>query len=262
MYRWKPPTAPSFTTGAASRLRRHLCATGVRWTGARLRSTQFSLTLFSHQLLVLVRSGLPLLEAIETLSAKEKRTSVGVVSSQLIELLRQGLSFARAGTLPRGISAVLCRHHPRQRAHRRSVEALSRYLTYRTQLDAVRKRLVSAMLYPALLVFVGGLIVVFLLTYVVPRFSRVYEDMGDRLPLLSRLLIGWGKAFEAYGLWIGVLFALGLVFAGYWLSRPATMRSLLDRLRGAARRRRSCRHISSLASTARSACSCAEAFRW
>lgn len=202
------------------------------WTSARLGGAQFPLTLFSHQLLVLVRSGLPLLEAIETLSAKEKRTSVGTICSQLVELLRQGQSFSRA--LERFPAVFPPLYVATIRASERTgdlVEALSRYLTYRTQLDAVRKRLVSAMLYPALLVFVGGLIVVFLLTYVVPRFSHVYEDMGDRLPLLSRLLMVWGKAFEAHGLWIGVLFALGLVLAGYWLSRPATLRSLLDRLR-------------------------------
>jgi len=110
------------------------------------------------------------------------------------------------------------------------IEVLSRYLAYRTQVNIVRRRLTSALVYPSLLLGVGGLIVVFLLTYVVPKFSRVYEDMGDRLPLMSRALMSWGKTVEAHGASIGVATALVFVGLGYWLSRPETRRALMRKL--------------------------------
>jgi general secretion pathway protein F len=78
-------------------------------------------------------------------------------------------------------------------------EALARYLEYHERLDIVRKKIVSASIYPAVLLFVGGLVTLFLLGYVVPRFSAIYAESGRDLPLLSRLLLDWGQLIHAHG---------------------------------------------------------------
>jgi general secretion pathway protein F len=98
--------------------------------------------------------------------------------------------------------------------------ALSRYLVYREQFDAVRQRLVGAAVYPAFLILIGAVVILFLMIYVIPRFSRVYAELGDDIPWLSRRLMEWGQYFDAYGHVIvpGVLLALGGL--AYALARP------------------------------------------
>ena len=76
-------------------------------------------------------------------------------------------------------------------------DALARYISYRQRLDLVRQKLVGASVYPMLLLLVGGGVVLFLLGYVVPRFSQVFEGMGTELPWLSRLLMQIGLFLHA-----------------------------------------------------------------
>src|SRR5213075_2776987 len=76
--------------------------------------------------------------------------------------------------------------------------ALARYIANASQLDAIRRRVVNASIYPAVLLAVGALVTMFLLVYVVPRFAHVYEERGGDLPLFSRVLLTWGKAVDAH----------------------------------------------------------------
>ena len=57
----------------------------------------------------------------------------------------------------------------------------------------MKKKIVSASIYPAILMVVGALVIGFLMFYVVPRFARVYEDMAGTLPFFSQLLLGFGN---------------------------------------------------------------------
>src|SRR5690606_41066352 len=101
-----------------------------------------------------------------------------------------------------------------------------RYVAYRTRLDDVRQKVVSASIYPALLFIVGCAVMLFLIGYVVPKFSIVFDDMGTDLPWLSRMLLSVGQMLEAHrgaALLIGALSIAGL----FALSRrPGTRRAL------------------------------------
>jgi general secretion pathway protein F len=99
-------------------------------------------------------------------------------------------------------------------------EALSRYVAYQTQIDAVRKKIVSASIYPALLMGVGLLVMLFLLGYVVPRFSTIYEGMGTELPWLSKLLLQWGQLLQSNGVAVFVALAGGAALLGSAVTRP------------------------------------------
>src|SRR5262249_32140684 len=77
-------------------------------------------------------------------------------------------------------------------------EALSRYLAYDAQVKSIQRKLVSAAIYPVMLLCIGGVVTLFLLGYVVPRFSLVYKDIGRDLPLMSRLLISWGEVLAEH----------------------------------------------------------------
>jgi general secretion pathway protein F len=148
----------------------------------------------------------------------------------LIERLREGQSYSTA--LQAFPDAFPDLYVATVRASERTgslSEALERFVTYQTQLDAVKKHLVSASIYPVILIIVGGLVSLFLLGYVVPRFSHIYEDIGgEDMPWLTRVLMAWGKFVEANGglLLLGIVAAVtALVF---WLRRPSA-RQLIAR---------------------------------
>jgi general secretion pathway protein F len=71
-------------------------------------------------------------------------------------------------------------------------ESLSRYIAYEEQIGLLKKKIISASIYPILLMSVGGLVILFLLGFVVPKFSRIYEGTGGDLPFLSQVLLAWG----------------------------------------------------------------------
>lgn len=180
--------------------------------GAR-GSTRFPLLLFSQELLSLLNSGITIVEAVETLAEKENRPAVRTVLQGIVTSLREGRAFS--ATLEDASQAFPPLYVATVRASERTSgldEALGRYIAYATQLETLRGRLVSAAIYPALLVAVSSLVILFLMGYVVPRFSHIYEDMGGDLPFLSRLLLQWGMVVEKY--WpvlIGLLVAFVLV---------------------------------------------------
>jgi len=194
------------------------------------RQGRFPVVQFSQELLALLDSGISLVESIETLAEKESRGDTRRVLLDVRRLLGEGrpLSYAlgahSAAFPPLYVAAI--------RAAERTgalSEALTRYVAYQSQLDVVRKKVVSALIYPALLLVVGGLVTLFLLGYVVPRFSYIYEEMGTDLPWLSRALLVVGRAIADHGVWLGLGALILFAVLGYALTRPATRR-MLERL--------------------------------
>ncbi|MDO9052833.1 MAG: type II secretion system F family protein [Gallionella sp.] len=184
------------------------------------RRYRFPLALFSQELYSLLEAGLPLLEAIETLAAKEQQPQAREVYAGLNRLLNEGRPLSQAMQEYADVFPSLYVATIRASEHTGELQqALSRYLAYHGQLDAVRKKVVSAAIYPVLLMLVGSLVILFLMVYVVPRFSKVYEDMGSDLPLLSRVLMAWGQFFEAYSWSITISLILLLIGTGYALTR-------------------------------------------
>jgi general secretion pathway protein F len=167
-------------------------ALNLRWAS----TTRFPLSLFSQELRALLNAGLPLVEAIDTLAQKERNADLRAVIQRLVAVLREGQPLSIAMQTERtGELAV----------------ALSRYVAYQAQVEAVRKRVINASIYPVVLMIVGGLVALFLLLYVVPRFGAIYAERGGELPLFSRLLLSWGQAVDKNGL--AVLGILGVVLA-------------------------------------------------
>ncbi|MCW5620286.1 MAG: type II secretion system F family protein [Burkholderiales bacterium] len=184
-------------------------------------AARFPLVLFTQELLALLRSGISLVEAIETLSEKESKAATARVLSGLLGRLREGQSLSTA--LQAFPDAFPDLYVATVRASERSgslPEALARYITYQTQLDAVKKHLISASIYPAILIGVGGLVALFLLGYVVPRFSHIYEDIGGDMPWLTRMLMAWGRFVEARGSMLLAAIVAVVVALVLWLRQP------------------------------------------
>jgi len=195
------------------------------------RHARFPLTLFSQELLALLDAGLTLVEAIEALAEKEHRPETREILRQVIANLYEGrpLSFALQQFPTHFPVLYVATVRASEKTGDLSV-ALARYAAYQLQMDAVRKKVVSASIYPVLLLLAGGLVTLFLIGYVVPRFSLVYEQMGRGLPLFSQLLMNLGQLLRANG---PLIFAtLMLLVAGvvYAVTRPANKQWLMRRL--------------------------------
>ncbi len=143
---------------------------------------RFPLVLFSQELLALLDAGLPLVEAVETLAEKEHRPEVKRAITQVIALLYEGKTLSQAlEQFPLSFPELYIASVRAAERTGNLSEALARYIAYQTQLDTVKKKLVSAMIYPVMLVSVGGLVTLFLMGYVVPKFSRIFDDMGGHI---------------------------------------------------------------------------------
>ena len=103
-------------------------------------------------------------------------------------------------------------------------------MAYQAQLDVVRKKLISASIYPLLLIGVGVLVTLFLMGYVVPKFSHIYEDMGRDIPLLSQMLLQWGRMVHDHGVAILIALAGAVAFIARLLLRPNTRLWITHRL--------------------------------
>jgi general secretion pathway protein F len=183
--------------------------------------------LFSQELLALLSAGLSLIEGLETLAEKDHATEGGSVLQRLLDCLYQGKPFSEAmEQQPQVFPALFIATVRASEKTGDLGEALGRYVAYETQFDVVRKKVVTASVYPLLLIGVGGLVVFFLLTYVVPRFSLVFADSVVELPLASRLLLQWGTLVAEHGSQLLVAVVAGIAFTIWLLTRNETRRYL------------------------------------
>ncbi len=195
------------------------------WRGTQAR---FPLVLFSQELLVLLKAGLPLVESIETLAERERRGEFRALLERVGAILRQGNSLSSAlEQFPQAFPPLYVATVQASEKTSDLAPALARYVAYQNQLEGIRKRLVNAAIYPALLIGVGGLVSLFLLLYVVPRFSRIYEERSVDLPVFSKLLLAWGQTVEGHGvLVIGTI--AGLVIAALYALRNASVKARIE----------------------------------
>ncbi len=191
----------------------------------------FPLVLFSQELLALLDAGLGLVEALEALAEKERHGEAKKVFDSIVARLYEGQTLSASlqdfpAVFPPLFVATI-------RASEKTgglSEALGRYVAYQSQLDFVRKKIVSASIYPVLLMVVGGLVVLFLMSYVVPKFSVIYEGSSTNLPWLSKLLLQWGVLLQTHGQMVLLAVAGGVSGAVYGLTRPSLKEWLLLKL--------------------------------
>ena len=195
------------------------------------RRGRFPLVLFSQELLVLLQAGLPLVDAIETLAEKERRPEQRAALERVCAELRQGRPFSTAlEQLPHAFPPL---YVATVRAAEKTSDlgaALGRYVAYALQIEAIRKRLVNAAIYPCLLLGVGGLVSLFLMFHVVPRFSHIYEERAADLPVFSRALLAWGSLVEGHATLVLALLAALALAAVHALRSPALRARIGDAL--------------------------------
>jgi type IV pilus assembly protein PilC len=108
-------------------------------------------------------------------------------------------------------------------------EVLERYVNYQRLALAIRKKIMVSLLYPAVLMTLVVLLVVFLITYVVPRFAELYNTTSAALPYLTRMLIAVGTTAKTYVL-TGALALVGGLIAFRLYLRTEAGKILIDRI--------------------------------
>jgi general secretion pathway protein F len=192
--------------------------------------TAFSLLLFSQELVALLRAGLSLVEAIETLTEKDHRSESRSVLERIRGRLYEGQSFSSAlSEFPDIFPALFVAMVRASEKTGDLTQTLGRYIVYRSQLDQIRKKVITSSIYPILLLVVGALVTLFLLGYVVPKFSSVYENSHADLPWMSQLLMRWGQLLHHHAKMVAVVFIALVITAIYCLSLKS-LRGVINHL--------------------------------
>ncbi|MES2069875.1 MAG: type II secretion system F family protein [Pseudomonadota bacterium] len=206
-----------FDAGSDLEARRFVASSGARlldlrpirsgW-GKKTDTGTFNLKIFNQQLYSLLDAGQPVVDAIQVLGMNDKRGKHRGIYDALLQSLRQGnqLSDAMAG-LP-SIFPQLYVAMVRSSETTGTVRAsIKRFMQYQGQVDEIRSKLKAAATYPAILIGVGFLVIAFLLFYVVPRFSIVFEDVSSKEQASIGFVQAWGGFVRHHSVlaWTGLL---------------------------------------------------------
>lgn len=211
-----------------------------RWLG--VGRVDFSVLLFSQELLALLNAGLGIVESTEALSEKETDAARRQVFEKLLHDLRSGKRFSLALQAQEAVFPVLYIGVVRAAEGTSDLpQALQRYVDYQKRLEAVRSKVISASIYPGILISVGLLVSLFLMVYVVPKFAEVYQGAGRELPFMSALMLSWGRFAAEHTSWLlltlaGVVGSLGLLWQriqknGGWVVILAKLPQIGERVR-------------------------------
>ena len=212
------------------------------FAGFGKKAGRLSIVLFSQELLALLHAGLGIVEGLEALLEKEENSGARGVLERLLAGLREGKRFSSVLAAQPDLFPPLYVGIVRAAEGTSDLpRALSRYIDYQQRIDTVRAKIVSASIYPVILLMVGGGVSAFLIGYVVPKFAEVYHGAGRSLPWMSQLLLDWGQFAAKHGsaiLVAAVLLLAGLVAGVRHLLRTGGVARLLARLPGIGERAR------------------------
>ena len=218
---------------------RGLCILSIRrrgWSGLpaldlprRRRVAPREFIVFNQELAALLGAGIPLVESLDIVRRRADNALFQAVLDDVYERVRSGAALSAAfeaqGDLFPGVytASVL--------AGEKSgglEEVLRRYIAYARVIGSVRRRTLSALAYPGILLLLSVLVVAIIVLEVVPQFADFYAGMNAELPLATQVLMGVSVALREF--WVLVAAAAGGVAVAVWrlLASPGR-RPLLDR---------------------------------
>lgn len=182
--------------------------------------------LITRQFATLVRAGLPIEEALSAVAEQSEKARIQSMVLAVRGRIMEGQPLARAlATFPRAFPdlyrATVAAGE--QSGHLDTV--LDRLADYTENRQATRQTVMLSLLYPVLVIVVAILVVTMLLAYVVPQVVAVFEDMGQQLPLLTRLMIGASDFVREWGLAIFVLAVVVFIGVRLLLRREGPRRA-------------------------------------
>ena len=186
--------------------------------------------IFNQQFVTLIRAGLPILKGLDLLAERLTDPKLGPYIKAVRDEVRNGTllseAFRQQGIFPKiYVTSVMAGEKSGS-----LTEVLDRYIVYQKLSLAVRKKVISSMVYPCLLIVLVIGLMVFMVTYVVPTFATLYTSMSASLPVMTQYLIAIGTTARSYILFVlgGLAVAIG---AFRWWARKESSRSTVDRIK-------------------------------
>ncbi len=197
-------------------------------SGKKLNLERF--LIFNQQFVTLVRAGLPILKGLDLLAERLADPKLGPYIKAVRDEVRNGTllseAFRQQGIFPKMyVSSVMAGEKSGS-----LVEVLDRYISYQRIALAVRKKVISSLIYPSVLIVLVILLMVFLVTYVVPTFASLYSTMNAKLPAMTVWLIAIGTAARKYIVFFAAALILS-IFLFRWWSKRESARVKIDRVR-------------------------------
>ncbi|MEO5656351.1 MAG: type II secretion system F family protein [Nitrospiria bacterium] len=201
--------------------------TSPQWTTFHRGLSTAEFLVFNQELLVLIKAGLPIMRALDILTARSGHPTFQRVLADVREKVRGGSSLADAMA-----------PHPREfpelyvaslRAGERSgnvVEMLARYQVFMKRMLAVRKKVLSALSYPAFLSVMGVGVILFLLTFVMPTFLDVYREAQAEMPAATRWLMAGVTFLRQWIVLLGAVVLGAVVAVRVWAGTVSGRRRL------------------------------------
>lgn len=173
-----------------------------------------NLLVFTQELSTLVAAGLPIDRSLNILETLTENKRLRIVVKDVLKRIEEGNSLAEALS-----------HHPRifSRLFVNMIKAgetggfletiLSRLARYLQSTQEIREYLISVMIYPLILTAVSGGSITILVTFVIPRFARIFSDLGQAIPLPTQIMLSLSHYFKDY--WWAGLGALAFLYFGH-----------------------------------------------
>jgi len=172
---------------------------------------QSSFLVFNQQFLTLIKAGLPILNSLDLLIKRQKDGQLRVVLENVRERVKGGEllsdAFATHSMVPKIYTTTLMAGEKSGNID----EVLTRYINFQRLAMTFRKKLFVSLIYPTLLVTVVTIMVMFLFTYVVPKFAELFNSLDAKLPAITLFMLALGVYAQKYFPFI----AMGLVLAGF-----------------------------------------------
>ena len=173
----------------------------------KVRQSQF--LIFNQQFLTLIKAGLPILNSLDLLIKRQKDEGVRALLENVRDRVKSGEllsdAFAAQGAFPKIYTTTLLAGEKSGNME----EVLARYIAFQRLALTFKKKLAVSLVYPALLITVVLVMVTFLITYVVPEFAKLFDNLGAKLPAATVMMLAIGVNAQKYAPFALVLLALG-----------------------------------------------------
>jgi len=186
--------------------------------------------IFNQQFLTLIRAGLPILGSIQMLAKNQKNAHFAAQLDDVAARVKTGDALSSAFEAQSGFPVMYTTTLLAGERSGNLQEVLERYVTFQRTSLTFRKKLVTSLIYPGVLLTLVGGLMFFMFVFVVPQFAVLYEQMGSQLPAMTMDLLAFGKFLHANIIWI-LLIIGGTAFGGYRFSITEQGRDTIDDFR-------------------------------
>jgi general secretion pathway protein F len=172
------------------------------------RSSKYDLLTFTTELSSLLSAGLPLDRSLNIISESSESKETKKVVRSILKSISSGSSFSDALKEHPSVFPVLYVNIVRAGEAGGALDTVLDKLTeFLESAKELKEQVFSAMIYPVILVFTGGISIIILLTYMLPKFSVIFEELGSSLPLSTQLLLAFSTCIKSYW-WVVLSFAV------------------------------------------------------